>query len=349
MEKKETEKHKHISIKRLCPVCGKISNGICKECDERINFQKAELVVPNLKICVKCGRCFIGQKTYKNAEEGIKHGFHLSMPGRQKKKLNIESISEFQKGFKVLVQGEHDEEYEEILIIPQRFVCSPCSRMSGKYYEAILQLRSDDKSRLEKASEAAVEIMKPRGISEMKEVEGGKDIYAQDVSSARKAAKALQLQFGAEIKSSAKLHTQDKQTSKNLYRTAIVARIPVFSVKEILEDEKRRPIMVTNTGKKTTGFYLIDGKTAVINSKEKYNKMDVVKTIITKKRPSIEVMNPENYETTEPANAHLFEQAAEHEKAHADTEVEIVVATDSRIYIVPKKGNKKTPNKKTEE
>jgi len=92
-----------------------------------------------------------------------------------------------------------------------------------KYFEGILQLRDPNKE----VKDFIKELFDSREsvwISDIKKVRGGFDYYVSSQKFLRGLGNKLQEKFGGEMKNSRKLHTRDKQTSKDLYRAYLYFR-----------------------------------------------------------------------------------------------------------------------------
>lgn len=96
------------------------------------------------------------------------------------------------------------------------------------YYEGILQMRDCTK---EAVRFARKRIDKEPGVWIAKEakVNGGFDFYLSSNKFLKKMGKILASRFPGIVKSSSKLHTQDRQTCKKLYRGTILFRMPNFN------------------------------------------------------------------------------------------------------------------------
>ena len=97
------------------------------------------------------------------------------------------------------------------------------------YYEGILQLRNCAE---EVVDFVRAKIDKEKGVSITKEVtlDKGIDFYLTSNKFLRKIGKLLKEKFTGIIKSSSKLHTEDRQKGKKLYRGTVLFRVPNFLV-----------------------------------------------------------------------------------------------------------------------
>lgn len=122
----------------------------------------------------------------------------------------------------------------EILLSGEQ--CQRCSRFYGGYYEAILQVRNEEKKIDEERATNVMEIIDDLSdrliskdrmafIARVEEKKEGIDIYMGSLSAARKIANELIKKFGGEIGESHKLMGLDRDTGKKIYRTTVTARL----------------------------------------------------------------------------------------------------------------------------
>jgi len=96
--------------------------------------------------------------------------------------------------------------------------CPRCSRISGGYYEAIIQLRGDRKKCEKQAAMILKRLVKKTFISKTEEKEEGIDIYVGD----SKAVVGLMGELGVRALITKKLVGRDE--GKTLYRTTFLVR-----------------------------------------------------------------------------------------------------------------------------
>ena len=92
------------------------------------------------------------------------------------------------------------------------------------YFQAILQLRPDD----EKVVNFVLKQIKERknvSISKQINLKTGLDLYISDQKFTRSLGKKLKKIFKGKLILSRKLHTRDKQTSRNVYRVTVCFRL----------------------------------------------------------------------------------------------------------------------------
>ncbi|WP_175058894.1 60S ribosomal export protein NMD3 [Thermococcus sp. 2319x1] len=147
------------------------------------------------------------------------------------------------------MQRELHHEKKEVTVYVRQTVCPRCQKFLGGYFEAILQVRAEDrvltkeeKDEISKLVEEKVdEIMKRDRmgfIQDTVEKEEGIDFYMGSTSAARKLAQAIRDKYGGSISEAYQLIGQDRMTSKEVYRTSVSVRIPKFRKGDIVKDKK---------------------------------------------------------------------------------------------------------------
>ncbi len=147
------------------------------------------------------------------------------------------------------LQRELHDEKKRVAVYVRQTVCPRCQKFLGGYFEAILQVRAEDRplseeerKGVEKLVEEKVdEIMRKDRmgfIQDTIEKEEGLDFYMGSTSSARKLAQAIRERFGGSISEAYELVGQDRQTSREVYRTSVSVRLPKFRKGDIVADGK---------------------------------------------------------------------------------------------------------------
>ncbi len=274
-------------MRRFCSVCGKstedLHDSLCTQCfvkeHEFISLPKAL----ETTICKRCFRQCIKGGWHDNGDElessvknavinEVQHALRSQLKN-EGYKIHVDDIKVMSKGrFDVLctvvvegvAKGVSIRDEKKCTVKVNSQLCSDCSRVSGGYYEAILQIRGAvllSEADVEKLSDAVTSLMenysgeKRAFISNVKRVKGGADFYIGSAKIARKISHVLKRRYGGELLESAKLVGKTKD-GRNEYRITIVFRLPKFKVKDIIE-ANNRIIQILNLGKnKLTGFDL---------------------------------------------------------------------------------------------
>ena len=148
---------------------------------------------------------------------------------------------EHRREMNLIIKGSVGEECVEeslsVLVHLKRGVCEKCSRIAGKYYESILQVRGEglklDEStmgRIQKIVEDEIDrtAKKDRGsfISDEIEMHSGMDFYLGRIADGRNIAKILGSRFGSRITESSSLI--GRREGKDVCRVTYLIRIPPY-------------------------------------------------------------------------------------------------------------------------
>lgn len=140
------------------------------------------------------------------------------------------------------VRGKFFDSQEEPLLDNAEVVvklveetCEVCGRMLSGYYEALLQVRSEGDIPEKKLSnvfqalrEEALKVQnrsRDQFVSKVKKKHGGIDFYTSSAKLARRLARFLKKEYGAEMSESAELVGQTSDGQEK-YRVTVVARLP---------------------------------------------------------------------------------------------------------------------------
>lgn len=209
---------------KFCFVCGKktdkLVEGYCEECYSN----KFELLKVPEEVTVKmCSRC--GRIKYRNVwremevEDVLKDkvkilGKDVSLRIEKNEKIHV-----FAKGFlkdsKKLKREEH-----EIRLKINKVVCPSCSRRSGGYYEAILQLRGDVDKAMDFLDD---QLANEKSVYRIERAKNGIDIYLDSTHLANSLSHLLKKRFKARVRKTYRLFT--RKEGKDIYRSTIVVRI----------------------------------------------------------------------------------------------------------------------------
>ena len=241
--------------KAFCTQCGKIDeklyHGLCSTCF----IEKTSLIrIPDhleLKICTHCGSVHKKTKWLDSnlslenqmVEIIVEHvEFDESV---SQEEISLELINERGSTFNYLVTVRGKVLGEDIIqefpsnVKVNRSVCPECSKYASGYYEAVIQLRADERNPSPDEIETADNILQNRlkrlskdnrmaYISQRALIKEGADYYVGSYKTARKLTNALKNVLGGVVKESPRLMGHDKNTGKDLYRIWISLRMPLF-------------------------------------------------------------------------------------------------------------------------
>ncbi|KYC44795.1 MAG: NMD3 family protein [Candidatus Methanofastidiosum methylothiophilum] len=241
-----------------CFVCGKEDNlteGRCKECYLKESFKfeiPARIKVPYCKSCNSYYTnrwkpllekvSFINEILENNISSNRDLDFVSEFSKKNKKvqvkvdfaeEGNISKIKLFIRPFQDDTSFDMEASTEILLSGEQ---CQRCSRFYGGYYEAILQVRNDEKKIETERANNIMEIIDELSdryiskdrmafIARVEELKEGIDIYMGSLSAARKMANELVKRFSGSLGESHKLMGLDRDSGKKIYRTTVTVRL----------------------------------------------------------------------------------------------------------------------------
>jgi len=223
--------------------------------------------------------------------------------------------------------------------------CEICSREAGGYYEAILQIRAEQRTFTNaelKTLRSAVETMVgqyqesgKRGlfITDIDEKREGLDFFLSEKGTAFSIAKRVQEQFGGDFKTSAS--SAGMKDSRQVYRMTYLVRIPTYRKGDFFSFNKSFFSIVSLHTNKVRALELstwtekvIDGKdiqpSRIYGGKELIREMIVV----SQSKNEIQLMNPKTYTTVE---------IRKPKTASVDTPMVKTVKLDGYLFLVPEK------------
>lgn len=281
----------------FCPRCGKKSHGICVNCfleQNPIKLRKIEIPLCSCGAYYHKGQWNTDLKVLRDI---IKR--NLILPSEISLD-NIKVIPEIEKGdisarihLSGRYKGEEFSQEIETKIKTESVKCQRCSRLSGDYYEAVLQFRgtSDPKRLVDKEF-----------ISGIKRVQGGIDINVTSSRYARQIGLRLRRK-GFFVKESAKLI--GRRDGKDIYRVYISIKSPRFEVGDFLE-YRRKIVQVLEIGKIVMCKDILNRKKLSLplpvlkNAKIIARRSNVRKAIVSAIRPNeIQVLDIETGNTYE--------------------------------------------------
>lgn len=346
----------------FCPECGstdkEMVGTICKDCFLKdfkvLKIPSEELIVTS---CAHCNSHYINGKwkdagatqedlIYQTLEDNIvvddlvddiEIGLEIVKMRGSIAECHITADAD-------VLEESLNQEYDAEVRINQT-VCPDCSKYNSGYYEAVIQLRADNreltKEEISLADDIGYETLnklfqksRMAYLAQRVELKEGIDYYIGSQKAARKLVSALRKQLGGTTKESPRLISQDKSTGKGLYRTWISIRLPEYHIDDFIEYEHNIAQVKTIDDNKILATNLETGDNIKILWKEsdniKFHKSinDALITTVTSKSPSeIQILDPETFQ---PVDLELTDNIS---NLSIGSEVK-VIKINNRLYIL---------------
>jgi nonsense-mediated mRNA decay protein 3 len=313
----------------FCVECGKdapiFRNGVCLSC----YLKNAQFTSgPALLDITFCPRC--SAYKYKNTwmqesfddvlRRHIKDAFSIS-PELQNVTIDIQCkeqdrILRCTVSISGVIENERITEQHSLTVRTRRHTCDVCSRESGGYYEAIIQIRAekrtfskDELHTLRSTVESLVEQLQNSGkrglfITDFDENRQGLDFFLSEKTTAFSIAKKIQEQFGGEFKQSTS--NAGMKDSKQVYRMTYLVRIPAYRKGDFfffdasyflivsLHEHKVRALELSTWDEK-----VIEGKN--ISPSKIFGGTELIQEmiVVSQSKKELQVMDPKTYATIE--------------------------------------------------
>lgn len=191
----------------------------------------------------------------------------------------------------------------------KRGSCIECSKQQGRYYEAILQVRGQERE-LDKATERGIQAMVTERVASMRKssrevfiskverVKGGLDFFFSTIPAARNVARELQESKCAEFKESSSLW--GRRDGKDIYRMTYLVRLPGFGRGDVVLHQNREYYVRGLSKGVVHGFDLVTGEEKAIKIKDSdtcslsADKASFQKALVLSESPrEVQVLDPE--------------------------------------------------------
>lgn len=352
-------------MKLFCPRCGKDTDtfydNVCRLC---FIGEKKLIECPQVlsaRFCPKCGSFFRKGKWQPEKDESeaikecVKDALALKTPylntGNEARNIEL-LLSAEQLDYsrynvhidaKAEIKGLPVEASLDTEVRINWETCSACSRISGGYFEGIVQIRAERRLPTEEelgqcksiaesvASQAQKKGDRLAFIAKTVELHEGVDIYVGSKKLGKQICRAIMDTFGGKLIESPKLVGQ--KNGEDVYRITYALRLPEFVRGDIISADGK-VIEVQSCGKRVSGIDLETGKRFIENFsdimevKKLAQRKDAVSAVlIYDERNTIQVMHPDTYET-------IAIKRPEFLSAEPGDEIKIV-KTAKGIYVLP--------------
>ncbi|MBI4406509.1 hypothetical protein HY571_01195 [Candidatus Micrarchaeota archaeon] len=222
-------------MNKRCPSCGREEFGeefvrnFCPDCFAK-NFSLAEVPVRiEITRCTVCSKIKCGNDWLNENKKTITDVIAGKIKSSNYPVVTRVDLRESTKGFDATVcivyrvEGREIVQNYSIRIDFQQTQCLECSRKTGGYYDAIIQVRSKDPgvpNQFESKLKNVGKLLEQRGgrIMKIQETKTGPDIYVAGITPAMQAAHLL----GEKVKHTRKLI--GRKNGKDLYRHTFCIR-----------------------------------------------------------------------------------------------------------------------------
>lgn len=236
----------------FCVLCGRmglpLTDGVCAECEAS---RRTLVSVPphvSVTICPTCGAREVGKHWERAGSSALLGSEDLSRFLVPDEEVGLRSVEWQETGANPMLKNLHGEVHVRFRglerVIPVSFTakivhrtCPDCSRRSGHYYTALIQLRGPEGESRRKAPELRARLGEIwdatlpaaradwRGHHSWTERKPeGWDHFFTDTLAARGVARLFKERFGAEVKESATLY--GRKDGQDLYRVTFAVRLP---------------------------------------------------------------------------------------------------------------------------
>lgn len=301
---------------RFCPRCGKkdIQGDLCAHCAHREH--PLESVATRLEFCVHC-RKYKRRNTwlrFKGFREVIREAVEKNLEKAQKQDTGKVLIPEHElhrlkelyetpkPGLQTEIQvgiQRRDDPLPHIMPLTVFFTtCNHCGKRGTQYFEGILQIRKAPEE-VYAFIRKKLDLEKEKGAQATSErrVQNGIDFYITKQGFLKKIGVLLNKKFGGVLKTSVRIFTINKQTSKDVYRLNVYFEPMPLNEGDafILEGSLMK---LLRRGKQVVYFNF--EKNASVSTKSgkliRAEKVPTKTATVIKNKPSIEVMDPETYQ-----------------------------------------------------
>jgi nonsense-mediated mRNA decay protein 3 len=247
----------------------------------------------------------------------------------------------------VLISGSLEDqtitEQHPLTVRIRHNTCEVCSREAGGYYEAILQIRAEQRTftnteltTLQCAVETMVEELQESGkqalfIADIAKKREGLDFFLSEKGTALSIAKKIQEKFGGDFKQSAS--SAGMKDSRQVYRMTYLVRIPAYRTGDFFSFDNSFFSIVSLHSNKVRALELSSWTEKVIDGKDIqpsriYGGIELIKEmiVVSQSKTEIQLMDPKTYTTVEIRKPKIVS---------VDTAMVKTVKLDGYLFLVP--------------
>lgn len=353
----------------FCIECGKedeeLFEGLCHSCFAAGNELISISPELEVEVCAHCSSIHMGdkwQETEQSEEDLVAETIaktSVADVNAEDVVLEIDLINQRGSLLELLVKangtvlGVPVEREFKVNVKINRNACPECSKYASGYYEAVLQLRADERLLNDEEIQAADEIIKNlleklyrtnrmAYLSQRLVLKEGVDYYFGSYKAARKISNTLKEHMGGMIGESPRLMGRDKSAGKDLYRIWISLRLPRFQKGDFLTYANHVGQVIDLNGRKIVSKDLGTLENISISWRQYDNlekvasREDVKTTTVTSKSPTeIQLLHPDTYQ---PLDLVMVPGLTD---INIGEEVEVIEIQGKQYIIPPKKDTTK--------
>ncbi len=307
----------------FCVECGREGELVGSLCIECYSKRHAGASIPDHVDLVLCAHCSSMETEKGWADVGsvreaavlaVEHA--LALPkGASLSEARVHLAEKDERNMEAKVEvvfsleGHTFERALGTIVRLKRGSCTECSKQQGRYYEAILQVRGQERE-FDKATERGIQTLVTERVSSMRKssrevflskvekVKGGLDFYFSTIPAARNIARELQETRCAEYKESSRLW--GRRDGKDIYRMTYLVRLPGFGKGDIVLHQGREYYVRGLSKGVAHGFDLVSGEEKSIKIKDSDScslsaeKGRVQKALVLSESPrELQVLDPD--------------------------------------------------------
>jgi nonsense-mediated mRNA decay protein 3 len=249
----------------FCVLCGRtglpLVDGVCAECEASRRTLVSAQPHATVTLCATCGAREVGKHWERSGSSSLLGAEDLAPFLVPDEEAAIRRVEWREMGSNPMLKNIHGDVHTRFRglerVVPVDFTvhvvhrtCPDCSRRSGHYYTALIQIRGPEEGSPRKAPELRNRLAEiwdatmPLARSDWKGHHSwterrpeGWDHYFTDTLAARSIARLFKERFGAEIKESATLY--GRKDGRDLYRVTFAVRLPVHLPGDFYVDKGR--------------------------------------------------------------------------------------------------------------
>lgn len=307
----------------FCPRCGSPDGDgdLCDRCFAETTDAVEAPAETELRVCSGCGS-YVTEAGWTSSDEAVpledlaleaaKRGVRAH---REAEDVGVDIVVERVDQDHYTIEGSYTASMRghpvagefAVEVRVKRETCPTCGKLSGGYYESIVQVRArnrDPRSReLEFARDTAYSIAgrdygdRDTFVSRVEEVDGGLDVYMSTNRSGRDLARRVADRYGGSVRDSASL--VGMEDGREVHRVTYAVRLPEFVEGDVVL-VGGSPVAVTETGDDVEGVDLRSGEHVRQEGEaRKIGSLDDVEVtrVVSRGDGEIQVLDPETYET----------------------------------------------------